>query len=293
MQSAYDMQQQAEDILLNPNKYEQFRDVTIKHGYILQQITQHTVDVITWSGAYDQSVGEGLNEKDAVRAADSAVRMTQGSFNAEDLSRVETGMPFVRAFTQFYTYFNMQANLLGSTMVGTVREKGWTGALPTAIRLYAMFAIAAIGSELISMAFRGIDPDDDEMDVMMQLLVFSQIKTAGNFIPGAGTVTNGAIAFSNKKRYDDRMSVGPFVSMMESMQRTVFGYPAQAIRGEDINEQRMMRDIFNTMGMATGLPLGPIGRPVGYLAGMNEGRYQPKDNLDLVRGLVSGNPTKN
>ncbi|MGL4678773.1 MAG: hypothetical protein ACRCWC_05265, partial [Plesiomonas shigelloides] len=254
MQSAYDMQAQAEDILLNPNKYEQFRDVSIKHGYLLQQITQHTVDVITWAAAYDQAVGEGQNERDAVRAADSAVRMTQGSFNAEDLSRIETGSPFVRAFTQFYTYFNMQANLLGSVGAGTVREKGWSGAMPTFFNMYAMFAFAAIGSELISIAARGIDPDDDEIDVLMQLLVWSQVKTAGNFIPFGGTATNTAIAFGNTKRYDDRMSVGPFVNMLESVGRTVFKYPAQAIRGEDIDERRMWRDIFNSAGMATGLP---------------------------------------
>lgn len=293
MQSAYDMQAQAEDILLNPNKYEQFRDVSIKHGYLLQQITQHTVDVIIWSAAYDQAVGDGQNERDAVRAADSAVRMTQGSFNAEDLSRIETGSPFVRAFTQFYTYFNMQANLLGSVGAGTVREKGWSGAMPTFFNMYAMFAFAAIVSELISIAARGIDPDDDEIDVLMQLLVWSQVKTAGSFIPYGGSIVNGALAFGNKKRYDDRMSVGPFVSMLESMQRTFVTYPAQAIRGEDIDERRMWRDIFNSAGMATGLPLGLVGRPVGYVAGMNENRYQPANGLDMARGLITGNASKN
>ena len=48
-----------------------------------------------------------------MRAADAAVRETQGSLQPEDISRFESGPAFARMFTQFQSYFNMQANLLG------------------------------------------------------------------------------------------------------------------------------------------------------------------------------------
>lgn len=61
---------------------------------------------------------------EAVRSADAAVRQTQGSFDPESLSNFEAGTPFVRAFTMFYSYFNMQANLLGSEFQKVAESMG-------------------------------------------------------------------------------------------------------------------------------------------------------------------------
>ena len=285
--SAYDMQQQAEDILLNPNAYEKVKDFSVKNGYILQQITQHSVNVVTWVGAYDQAIAEGANEKDAVRRADSAVRMTQGTFNAEDISRLETGSPFVRAFTQFYTYFNMQANLLGSAAVGAIREKGISGAAPTMLKLYAAFAVAAIVSELITMAAKGgPDPDDDELDVALQLLVMSQVKTGLAMIPFVGSGINYALNLLNNKKYDDRISTAPFFSQMEASLRapvSLYKYAA-----DDGSMKMAVKDTLAAIGMMTGLPAGALGRPLGYLAGIEDGKYEPSGALDLTRGLITG-----
>ncbi|MBV5338144.1 MAG: hypothetical protein J0665_01105 [Deltaproteobacteria bacterium] len=290
--SAYDMQQQAEDILLNPNAYEKVKDFSVKNGYILQQITQHTVDVITWSGAYDQAVAEGANERDAVRRADSAVRMTQGTFNAEDVSRLETGSPFVRAFTQFYTYFNMQANLLGSAAVGAIRENGVKGAAPTLLKLYAAFAVAAILSEVITFAARGgKDPDDDELDVALQLLVMSQVRTATAMIPVVGAGANYVMNLLNDKKYDDRISTAPFLSQMEASLRapvSLYKYAA-----DDGSMKMAVKDTLAAIGMVTGLPAGALGRPLGYLAGMEDGKYEPSGPLDLTRGLITGMRSQN
>jgi GGDEF domain-containing protein len=290
--SAYDMQQQAEDILLNPNAYEKVKDFSVKNGYILQQITQHTVDVITWSGAYDQAVAEGANERDAVRRADSAVRMTQGTFNAEDVSRLETGSPFVRAFTQFYTYFNMQANLLGSAAVGAIRENGVKGAAPTLLKLYSAFAVAAILSEAITFAARGgKDPDDDELDVALQLLVMSQVRTVTAMIPIVGAGANYVMNLLNDKKYDDRISTAPFLSQMEASLRapvSLYKYAA-----DDGSMKMAVKDTLVAIGMITGLPAGALGRPLGYLAGMEDGKYEPSGPVDLTRGLITGMRSQN
>ena len=292
--SAYDMQQQAEDILLNPNAYEKVKDFSAKNGYILQQITQHTVDVITWSGAYDQAVAEGANERDAVRRADSAVRMTQGTFNAEDVSQFETGSPFTRAFTQFYTYFNMQANLLGSAAVGAIREKGVKGAAPTMLKLYACFAIAAIGSELITMAAKGgPDPDDDELDIALKLLLVPQIKTGLAMVPFVGASANYVMNLLNDKKYDDRISTAPFLSQMEAALRGASGYSLYKYAADDGSMKMAVKDTLAAIGMVTGLPAGALGRPLGYLAGMEDGKYEPSGPLDLTRGLITGMRSQN
>ena len=291
MQSAYDAIQQAEGMIMNPNLYEKVKDANLKHGYILQQITQHTVDVITWDAAYNQAVAEGDDEKIAVRRADSAVRMSQGSFNAEDLSRLETGTPFLRAMTQFFGYFNMQANLLGSQAVGSVRENGWIGALPKLMDLYAAFALASVVSGLIAYGFRGKGDDDDE-SLIWELLFKPQLQTAAAMIPVVGSGVNYMINKSDKNRYNDTMSVSPAVSMfMATLNVPIYAYQA-AFTDTDLNNRMVVRDTLNALGMATGLPVGPLGRPLGYLAGMEEGRFEPKDNLDLVRGLIQGTASK-
>lgn len=290
--SAYDMQQQAEDILLNPNAYEKVKDFSVKNGYLLQQITQRTVNVVTWAGAYDQAIAEGQNERDSVRSADSAVRMTQGTFNAEDVSRLETGSPFVRAFTQFYTYFNMQANLLGSQAVGAIREKSAIGAATTMLKLYAVFAIAAITSELITMAAKGgPDPDDDELDIALQLLVMSQVRTGLAMVPFVGGGINYTMNLLNDKKYDDRISTAPFFSQMEAALRSpvsVYKYAA-----DDGSMKMAIKDTLAAIGMTTGLPAGAVGRPLGYLAGIADGKYEPNNALDLTRGLITGMKSKN
>lgn len=292
MQSAYDMQQQAEDILLNPDSYEKFKDFSIKNGYILQQITQHTVDVVTWAGAYDQALAKGEDDREAVRQADSAVRMTQGSFNAEDVSKIETGHPFVRAFTQFYTYFNMLANLLGGQATAAVRQMGWAGASPRLFFLYFMgFAVPAILSEgLMMLARGGGDPDDDETDMLLQLLVGSQLRTGVAMVPVAGQGLNYMANLMNKKRYDDRISTAPFITSLEAAGRAPFSIYKYA--NDEGSLKMAVKDTLTAIGMATSTPAGALGRPLGYLAGIEDGAYEPEDGLDMARGLITGYPTR-
>ena len=45
--------------------------------------------------------------------------------------------------------------------------------------------------------------------------------------------------------------------------------------------------------MITSLPAGALGRPLGYLAGMADGKYEPSGPLDLTRGLITGMRSQN
>jgi hypothetical protein len=59
-----------------------------------------------------------------VRHADSVVREALGSFAPEDLSRFETGTPFQRFFSMFYSFYNTKANMLTTEVTSTVRNMG-------------------------------------------------------------------------------------------------------------------------------------------------------------------------
>jgi hypothetical protein len=289
--TAHEIQAAIDDMLLNPSKYEQVRDFARQHGYFLTSGMQNFVDTITWSGAYDQAVAEGKNELEAVRTADSAVRLTQGTFAVEDVSRFETGSPFVRSFTMFYSYFNMQANLLGSEFTKIWREMGLKKGAGKTLYLYAFgFMIPALIAEMIvrGMSGKGLDEDDDGeyLNDILSIFFGSQFRGATAMIPAAGQAINAGVNMFNDKWYDDRISTSPAVSMIESAVSAPHSvYKAIA---EDGNKKKATRDLLTALGLLSGMPLAPLSRPIGYLSDVAEGNAQPSGPIDFARGLVTG-----
>jgi len=280
-----EIQSTIDDILLNPTKYEKAVDFAKRHGYFMQQGTQNIVDLITWNGAYNQAVKGGATEQDAVRQADSAVRETQGSFDPESISAFEAGTPFTRAFTMFYSYFNMQANLLGTEFQKVARDMGLLKGAGRAFYLYVVaFMIPAVLAEIIVKASGGFE--DEYLNEALSVYFLSQIRTAFAMVPGIGPAALAGINAFNNKWYDDRISTSPVVSMIESAVRAPHSvYQAMA---EDKSSKRAVKDLLTLIGLVTGTPASALGRPAGYLADVYDGVATPENALDVGRGLISG-----
>lgn len=287
----FEVSKQIEDMLVDPTKYDKLRDFANKHGYFMQQGMQNLVDTIVWTGAYNQAIEAGVDSDiDAVRQADAAVRQTQGSFAPEDVSRFETGNAFVRAFTMFYSYFNMQANLLGTEFTKTVREYGVKKGAGQLFYTYVFgFMIPAVLSEIIVQAAGGFDDgDDDEYDMYdaMSLFFGSQARTALAMFPLVGSSVTAGFNMWNSKPYDDRISTSASVSALESTVRAPHSvYKAIA---DDGSWKKAVKDTLTMLGMLTGLPLGQLGKPLGYAADVAQGKTEPQSVGDVVRGAVSG-----
>ncbi len=285
-----EIQQHIDDLLLNPTRYEQARAFATKHGYFLQAGLQNVVDVITWSAGYDEAIADGATEPNAVRQADAAVRETQGSFNPEDLSKWETGSPAWRMFSMFYSYFNMQANLLGSQFAIAIRDLGLKAGAGRLLYVYTFgFLIPAVLSELIIQAGRGEwdeDEDGNVLDDLLALFVGAQQRTATAMVPLVGPIINAGIGTFTKVRYDDRISVSPAVTALESAARAPHSVYEAIVN--DGRKKTAIRDTLTTIGLLTGLPVAPLGRPLGYLADVQEGEVEPEGPADVARGLVTG-----
>lgn len=294
---AFDLQKNIDEIILNPSKYERTVDFAIKHGYALQAASQNIVDTITWVAAYDQAIDRGLPEKQAIREADEAVRLTQGTFAAEDVSKYETGTPFVRMFTQFYSYFNMWANLLGTEYTKIIREE--TGLKQKAGRLLYLYIfgmmIPAVLSELIVKAMAGkFDEDDDDeyMDDFLWLFFGSQVRAVTAMAPFFGQLTNAAFGLATTSQsYDDKISLSPSISMLESGLKTL-ARPIAPMFGMKVggDTRVVVKDALTTIGMLTSIPVAPLARPIGYMIDVNEGKAQPTGPIDYTRGLITGKP---
>jgi hypothetical protein len=288
---AFDIQKQIDDLILNPNEFQKARDFATKHGYFMQAGAQNLVDLIVWSGAYDEAVANGETELTAVRSADAAVRQTQGSFSPEDVSRFETGTPFMRAFTMFYSYFNMQANLLGTEFAKIIQDMGLRKGAGRLLYVYALgFMLPAVLSEMIvrGMSGKGLDEDDDDqyLDDFLSVFFGSQARTATAYFPLVGPSINAGLNAWNDKWYDDRITTSPAISAIESTVRAPHSVYTAISEGK--NSNRAVKDSLTAIGLLTGLPTAALARPGGYIADVLEGKTEPKDPVDFIRGLATG-----
>jgi len=279
-----------EDLILNPTKFERAKDFADKHAFFMQIGTQNIVDIIVWQGAYEQSIEQKLGEKEAVERADAAVRTTQGDFSAENLSSFETGSPVLRAFTMFYSYFNMQANALGAEFLKVHRDMGLRQG---AGRLFyvAMFGFVQVAfvAELIALGLRGdLDSDDDDVyiDDVLANFFYGPFRNATAMVPIFGRIAQSSVNQLNDKWYDDRISTTPIVSVLEK----AAAVPADvynAISG-DLRASKGIRDILTLVSLATGIPVANLGRPAQFLADVSDDKVEADDPIDFVTGVLTG-----
>lgn len=278
------------DILLKPSKFKDMKEFAQAHGYILQTYTQNVVNHITWAGAYDQAIAQGMDHNAAVKEADSVVRLTQGSSAAESVARFGTGSPVFRLFTMFTTYFNMQANLLATETMNTVRQMGLKNGLGRMLQIYAYgFLIPAFLSELIVKSMSGeIDEDDDDqyLDDLLNMFAGGTFRNATAMIPFVGPTLNAAVNKFNKKWYDDRISTSPVISQIESAVRAPQEIYAALAKGKQ--RKAAIRDTLTAIGLFGGIPTGQIAKTAGYLSDLEDRKVRPDNALELTQGLITG-----
>jgi hypothetical protein len=287
------------DILLSPNVYQKAVAWTQKHTYFLQSAVDNVMGPIIWHGAYNEAMETapaGMSQEElqlyARRLADSAVRETQGSTLPEDISRIETGNAFVRMFTQFAGYFNMQANILGTEFAKVAQDVGLRKGLGRGfyILLFGFFAPAWV-AQAIALAFRG-GPDDEDKDGsyiddwLAQTFGWGTLRAGTALVPVVGQTVNSLANTFNGKPYDDKISTGPAISMIESavsVPSDVYKLATGAGSGT-----KTVRDVASLVSLALGVPASAVARPVAYLTDVNSGKAKPTGPADVTRGLVTG-----
>lgn len=280
------------DKIIDKNdKYGQARDWFGRHTYFMQQGVQNVMDVIVWAGAYDQALAGGATETEAAKQGDAAVRQTQGTTFAEDVSRIETGPAVLRSFVHMYSYFNMWGNLLSTEMRTAVSELGLKKGAGRLMFVYmAGFAIPALLAQLIADGLRGQLPEDEDddgwLDEWLSWFFGTQAKTTLAFAPIVGQAGNATIGAFTDVPYDDRVGGSPAISTIEASVRT----PASVYEAiaEDGDKSRAVKDVLTLMTTLTGLPFQVLGRPIGYAVDVAEGDITPTSTEDYIRGLITG-----
>ena len=277
------------EIIGRGNIFGKVKDAAIKHGYIFQQITQNTIDAITWMAAYNQHIADGHTNEEAIKYADSSVRETQSSGNPEDISDIEASNNIAKPFMMFYMYFNNIANYAITDARVIMKEHGWKGA-PKLFYLYVMVGLLpSVLGDIVSKALRDDLPDDKDedgevLDEWLSFIGMSQAKYLLASVPLAGQFGNYMINAANDNPMDDRITVSPVVNQIESLGKTV----KNIFSDKDVDDSKLVRDSLNALGFITGMPLGQLSKPASYIADVNEGESNPEDMASWARGLVGG-----
>jgi hypothetical protein len=289
-----DVARSVDKIVTQPSVFQTTQNFMAEHAYVLQVTFQDRLNRTVWYGSYLESTDKGMSVQEAVRKADADVRLTQGSFEAVDVSRIETGTPIWRAVAMFAGYFNMLANLNATEMQKAVDTMGLKKSMPKLLNVYVLgFAIPILFSGALRQAFRGFaDVDgDDEWGYLDDFLAFffgEQAKAATAMVPAAGQSVNYLIGLFDSQPMNDRISVSPAVSFLEGAGR---GVKAQydILRGDDLG-RRDIRDILSFYSLMTRVPLTGFAPPATYLYDVKSGRARPSGPIDFTRGLISGQP---
>jgi len=278
------------EITINPSKYQEIKKLADKNAYILQKITQGHVNNIVWIGAYNDAISNNMTERQAVLNADKAVRLTQGTFNHEDLSMYETGSAASRIFTMFSNYFIMKKNLL-KTEVGKIgRDKGYLYGSPqlTYLALKTMILPVAMIAAIKLASNGGDDDDEDLFSKFSKEFLFSLSEETTSMAPIIGPITQSVINRYDDKYYNDRLSFSPVFSLSDNLGTSIKELSDAFMPDEEVDKRSLLKNSFTLIGALSGLPLHAIGKSSGYLIDVNEGEAEPTGPIDFTRGLVTG-----
>lgn len=299
----FDLQDQMNELVLNPNKFKKIQKWSSHHGYFLQSAFQNMVDIITWTATYNEylaesgvDVSDAKAQREAINRADAAVRFTQGTMNPEGIAAFEVGTPFYKTFVQFTGYFNMLANLNTDEYVKIFRDLGWRGNEGKLAYTFLMgFAAQAIISDAIVRTLRGGWEDDDDdgyLDVFMDWIFGSMARSAVAMVPFGSTAYTALTTAYNSKPYDDRITSSPSVSALESSTVGVGKAIINATSKDKEITGQNVKDVATLISVSTGIPVTLLGRPASYLVDVERGKVKPTSKADFVRGLITGTATK-
>ena len=284
-----------ENIVVNRSKFLKGSDFIKQHAYILQSVFEKPFTAIGWMGAYNDAMGKGMSQQDAVHHADGVVRQYMNDMTPEGVSKLERGTPLMRAMLMFYGWFNMIHNTWATrnklvserTDIGSLNKMGRYAGL-----YFSMIAAPAMLSKALTLAFSGdlsnTDTEDKQDADIVNIVVKSQAEMLMGMLPFFRDILNPIYRTSTETTaFSDRYQVSPITSMGETLvkagEKTI-----KKAQGEDVNNSSYAKSLLQSATFATGIPFTLAQRPATYGVGVNTGEIQPKDNVDIARGLVNG-----
>lgn len=231
------------------------RQTLSRWAFAPQRFVQGVADVVTWHGGYAQAVAEGKTEQAAIESADSAVRRSQGSQNAEDVAKYESSTPFVKLFTQFGSYSNLVLN----QVIGAQGFGGKASAAAWAILL------PAIAEATMRLAWTGA-PEDKDANGTVDEWFAHYLRGVGRNVAGL-IPAGGPMLLSLATTEGERTLEAPGTAIIRQFVSGLFATAEFFAEGGDETSAAEARDIATMLSAATGLPLAAPVRTAQQLTG--------------------------
>lgn len=140
---------------------------------------QLIADLPTWLGQYEKAMANGVDEASAVAQADQAVIDSQGGGQIKDLAGIQRGSPYLKLWTNFYSYFSATMNLAADRTAQLKR----IGAKDLPYFLVDMSLLTILPATITSLMYTILRTDEDDPEEIVKTLAADNISYfAGMFI---------------------------------------------------------------------------------------------------------------
>lgn len=292
-------------LLYDPSSLTKVRQWSNRYMMVLQRIAQFQVNTITWNAAFDEQYakllpkfGPDKAKAEAVERADSIVRRSQGSRTPLDVANFSAGNAVMQLFTQFQDFPNLIAN--------QIMEAKGVKAKAAAIALSLLLPTLASGAIALGLAggrvpgARTPDGDDDRdgrWDDEAAAYLFGEVmRGTGSLLPIIGApLMERMFGGSSRAELAPFPSWGIGESMFRQVARTsqrlavLFGIsePSRPTR-DGAWSPADARDWSIILGVATGLPTGPVGRAWSFAENVEAGRSEASGAVRTILGILNG-----
>ena len=254
-------------------------------AFIMTAYADRIVTMPTWMGAYNQAMGEGRAEEDAVRAGDRAVRLSQGGGGAKDLAAIQRNNELMKLLTMFYTPFSALYARLRD--IGHQTAVQGIGYLPEAVaRTVGLVILPALLGQML--AGRGPDEDEDKVWWSIRQMMLYPISALPVIRDFSGLVEQQVIKASGEGSMDYMPSynLSPITSAIAKAWKNLVANPLAVAQGDKSMDGDVAWGVFESAGLIVGLPTAQARITGSYLVDLMTGDADPENALELVRDMI-------
>ncbi len=245
----------------------------------VQQWSVPLAENAVWMGAYQQAQAGGASMAEAVAAADKAIRQTQTSTSAMELSSAQAG--HLRMFMMFAGPLVIMNNRLQESGLRGLR--GDVRSWPQALGVWMAVATGAVWSFELMMG-RGPDSDDDDADAgdwaawaakKLALFPFAAFPILRD---AAGAMDNG------------RIRGNPVAEAAVQLYDGTIGLATDLFGDEEVTGDDALKRGTRAAGAVTGIPSNQLLRTGEYLMEVSTGEHTPENPAAEAYYFLQGPP---
>lgn len=265
------------------NSVKNGHDAIKRWAFVPMTLMQSVVDTPVWMGAYEAEggVNSGNGGKDAIDAADRAVRLTQMAGGAKDLAPIQHN-ELAKFFLLVYGYASLLWNRnvdIARSGVQSVKERNVQGTLVALERFVYLNIIPAILAGAIKGALPKGDDDDRDKDKMGDTWPeYIAIQTLLSITNGVPLARDAAQGFFSDFGYGGASPIGG-------------GIDALIKATNSTKTEALVTNMTTATGMLLGLPSSQINRATRTFFKVDEGEMDA-DAYTIAKSILFGPPPK-